>query len=195
MAWPQPSPCTLGSATLKSLCRGSASPGRGLLAPMLHHGSARGWHCGISSVPRAHKAGVLQLPWAALSAAFLLLSSSADLSPTLLGAGCNAAALCRWSPGRTGFHALRAHSPPQPHQSALPRPPMATTYPPRQPATKSALFSLMRMARLGLHHAPAGEKLSASLRAPLHRQHSFPIWASPCTGSNISTVLTKCGRE
>lgn len=150
------------------------------------------WHLKCGQSPRGWGAAAAL---GALSTVFLLLSSSADLSPALLGAGCNAAALCRWSPGRTGFHALSAHSPPQPQQSALPRPPMATTYLPRQPATKSALFSLMRMARLGLLHAPARKRLSASPWTSQHRQHSFPIWASPCAGSNISTVLTKCGRE
>lgn len=47
----------------------------------------------------------------------------------------------------------------------LPRPPAAITLPPRQPATKSALFSLILDVRLGLIQIPAtGERTQGTVR-------------------------------
>lgn len=84
----------------------------------------------------------------------------------------------------------------------LPRPPLATTWSPSEPTTKSALLSSCVRLQLGPGASRRGKEVRASPithSAPLHPMESGRVahtnHCSPCSRPNISTVLTKCGRE
>ena len=85
---------------------------------------------------------------------------------------------------------------PKPHRD-LPRPPEKVAY-----SGVPGAFAAQAAGQLGPGACRRGEEVRASPlthSAPLHPMESGRVahtnHCSPCSRSNISTVLTKCGRE